>query len=93
MACERKFSFGTWAGFSLSLNFQYILSEVKQQNMAVACDEGVYRIAKEVQLKHAEEFSNIVLILGPFYMIKVVQASIGQYIEDSGAECGVVSIL
>ena len=57
--------------------------------------KGCKELQKKFNLnnKHAEEFSNIVLILGPFYMIKVVQASIGQYIEDSGAECGVVSIL
>ena len=67
-------------------NFQCILSQLKQDNMAVACDEGVYRIAKEIQLKNPEEFGNTVLCLGPFHMIKVVQASIGQYIDGSGAE-------
>ncbi len=66
-------------------NFQDILSQLGQSNMAITCDEGVYRIAKEVQLRYPDEFGNVILCLGPFHMIKIVQACIGHYIEGSGA--------
>ena len=66
-------------------NFQDILAQLEQSNMAITCDEGVFRIAKEIQLRHMDEFSNIVICLGPFHMIKIVQACIGNYIDGSGA--------
>jgi hypothetical protein len=54
--------------------------------MAVTCDEGVYRIAREIMLQNPMEFRNIALCIGSFHMIKVVMACIGKYLEGSGAE-------
>ena len=67
-------------------NVQGILEQLEQQHLAVACDEGVYRIAREIMLQHPNEFENIILCLGSFHLIKVVMGSIGKYIEASGPE-------
>jgi hypothetical protein len=67
-------------------NFQSILGQLKQSHIAVTGDEGVYHIAREIQLQHPTEFKNIVLCIGSFHMIKVVLGCIGKYIEGSGAE-------
>ena len=48
-------------------NFQDILSQLKQTNMAVFCD-GVYKIAQEIMLYNPTSFKNIVLCLGSFHM-------------------------
>ena len=47
-------------------------------------DEGVYRIAKEIQLLKPDQFSNILLGLGGFHMKKIVFACLGAYLEPSG---------
>jgi hypothetical protein len=54
--------------------------------MAVTCDEGVYRIAREIILQNPRKFKNLVLCIGSFHMIKVVMACLGKYLEESGAE-------
>ena len=66
-------------------NFQDVL---KQKNLPYGplwCDEGVYHIAKELQLLKPETFSNIFLGLGGFHMEKNVLSAIGQYLSKSGA--------
>ena len=67
-------------------HFQDVLGQLNQSHMAVTCDEGVYHIAREIMLQRPEEFSNIVLCIGSFHMLKVVLGSIGKYIEGSAAE-------
>ena len=47
-------------------------------------DEGVYRIAKKIQLVKPDEFSNIFLGLVGFHMEKIVLACLGAYLEQSG---------
>ena len=67
-------------------NIQGVLKQLKHNTIAVTCDEGVYHITKEIQMNRPNEFSNIVLCLGSFHMIKIVLCCIGKYIEGSGAE-------
>ncbi len=67
-------------------NFQNVLGQLKQDNLAITCDEGVYHIAREITMLHKEEFKNIVLCLGSFHMIKVLLGCLGKYIQGSGAE-------
>ncbi len=69
---------------SLTL-FEDVLFQLKQNNIAVTCDEGVYKIAKEIQLQHPHKFNNIVLCLGSFHIIKIIEGCIGKYLEGSGA--------
>ncbi len=67
-------------------NFQNVLNQLKQEKLAITCDEGVYRIAREIMLRCHDEFSKLVLCMGSFHMIKVVLGSIGTYLPGSGAE-------
>ena len=56
-------------------NFQDISKQRELPYGPLWCDQGVYRIAKEIQLLKSDEFDN-----------KVVLACIGKYLEGSGAE-------
>lgn len=67
-------------------NLQEILQYLDQSQLAVTCDEGVYRIAREIQLHRPEEFKDIVLCMGSFHMAKVVLGCLGKYLKGSGAE-------
>ena len=49
-------------------------------------DEGVYRIAKEIQLQQPETFDNIFLGIGGFHLEKIVIACCGKYLEESGID-------
>ena len=46
-----------------------LLSTMCQSNLPVTCDEGVYRIAREIQFLRPEEFKNV-LCMGSFHMTK-----------------------
>lgn len=72
--------------FTCMVNFQDAFLQTGQECGSLWCDEGVYRIAKELQLLQPEKFSNIFLGLGGFHMAKVVISCIGKYLEDSGVE-------
>lgn len=67
-------------------NFKDILFQLNQQNLPVFCDEGVYRIARQIKFLREKEFEHIHLMLGSFHMIKIVLACIGRYIRGSGVE-------
>ena len=67
-------------------NFQNVLVYLNQPKLPVTCDEGVYRIAREIQLIRPREFNNIMLCLDSFQMAKVALDCIGKYIKGSGAE-------
>ena len=65
-------------------NFLNILKQLKQNNMAIFCDEGVYHIAREILLKKPEEFKGLVLCLGSFHLIKTYLACNGKYLIRYG---------
>lgn len=67
-------------------NFKDLLSQLKQKYLAIACDEGVYRIARHITLEHENEFDNIILFMGNFHIIKVLLSCIGKYLKHSGVE-------
>lgn len=78
-------------------NFQNVLEQLQQPKMAVTCDEGVYHIAREIMLQRPMEFSNLVLCIGSFHMIKILLGSIGKYLRGGGAEtilteCGIFGL-
>ena len=50
----------------------------------LCCDEGVYRLAKELQLLDQNRFDNIFLGLGGFHMEKVMIVYCGKYLEETG---------
>ena len=67
-------------------NFQDVLSQRRLQYGALWCDEGVYRIAKEIQFLNQGEFENIFLGLGGFHMEKIVLACCGQFLKPLGVQ-------
>ena len=58
--------------FTTMVNFQDVLKQHGQEYGALWCDEGVYCIAKEIQLLKPEQFKNIFLGLGGFHFEKIV---------------------
>ena len=67
---------------ALMKNFNDGLSKLGLEYLPVACDEGVYRIAKKIQMI-SNEFNNIILMMGSFHMAKVLLTCIGKYICGS----------
>ena len=72
--------------YSSLKNLQGILKHLDQPCLSVTCDEGVFRIAREIQLVRPYEFDNLVLCLGSFHMAKIALGCIGKYLRGSGAE-------
>ena len=70
--------------FTRIKNYQDVLKQKNISTGALWCDEGVYRIAKELQLMHPNEFENIFLGLGGFHTEKAVIACVGRFLEDVG---------
>ena len=68
------------------INFQDALLQKGLQYGPLWSDEGVYRIAKELQLLNQQKFANIFLGIGGFHMEKVVISCCGKYLEDSGID-------
>ena len=67
-------------------NFQDVLSQNDLEYGPLWCDEGVYRIAKELQLLNPEGFNNIFLGLGGFHLEKILITCTGKFLEESGVE-------
>ncbi|KMQ89802.1 hypothetical protein RF55_10523 [Lasius niger] len=67
-------------------NFNDVLAQLSQSSLPVFCDEGVYHIAKHIQMIRKEEFRNLVIMLGNFHLLKVLLACVGKYLRDSGVE-------
>ena len=67
------------------LNFQDVLKQKGAPYGALWCDEGVYHIAKELQLLNPEGFKNIFLGLGGFHMEKNLLGCCAQYLKYIGA--------
>ena len=66
------------------INFQDALKQKGDTYGGLWADEGVYCIAKEIQLMKPDQFNNIFLGLGGFHMEKIVLACLGSYLEPSG---------
>ena len=71
--------------FTCMKNFQDVLLQKNIPYGPLWSNEGVYRIAKEIQLLQPQEFGNIFLCLG-FDMEKVVLACLGSLLKESGAK-------
>lgn len=72
--------------YSAMKNLQDILQYLDQSVLPVTCDEGVFCIAREIQLIRPGEFQNLVLCLGTFHMAKIALGCIGKFLKGSGAE-------
>ena len=72
--------------FTAMRNFQDVLMQKNQEYGPLWCDEGVYRIAKELQLLNPSLFDNISLGLGGFHMEKILIACCGVYLNETGID-------
>jgi len=72
--------------YSAMKNMVDLLHQLDQAQLAVTTDEGVYHIAREIQLHKPNEFKGIILCMGSFHMTKVLLGCIGKYLRGSGAE-------
>ena len=71
--------------YTVMVNFQDVLMQKGQKSGALWSDEGVYCIAKEIQLLHPEKFKNIFLGMGGFHTEKIILACCGKLLKDIGA--------
>ena len=67
-------------------NFQDILKEQELSYGPLWCNQGVHKIAKEIQLLKPDVFDNMFLGMGGFNTEKIVLTSIGNFLGGSGAE-------
>lgn len=67
-------------------NFQDCMKTVNQKKGSLWADEGIYRIAREIQLLHPDEFSDIFIGLGGFHLAKEVMSCFGKYLSGTGIE-------
>ena len=66
--------------------FLKVVSQLQQDTLPLFCDEGVFRIVVDIYIKHPDEFSHLLPMLGAFHMAKVA----GKYIKGSGFEDALV---
>ena len=72
--------------FTSMRNFQDVLLQRDLEYGPLWCDEGVYRIAKELQLLNPSLFSNIFLGIGGFDLEKILISCCGSYLKECGVE-------
>ena len=67
-------------------NFQDVFLQRDLVYGPLWCNEGVYRIAKELQLLNPSLFSNIFLGIGGFHMEKILISCCGSYLKECRVE-------
>ena len=72
--------------FTSMRNLQDVLLQRDLEYGPLWCDEGVYQIAKELQLLNPSLFSNIFLGIGGFDMEKILISCCGSYLKECGVE-------
>ena len=72
--------------YTSMVNFQDILIQRDSSNGAIWCDEGIYQLAKEIQLLKPEQFGNLFIGLGGFHMEKIIIACLGRFLEHIGVD-------
>ena len=60
-------------------HFQNVLSQNELEHGPLSCDEGVYRIAKGLQLLNPEGLGNIFLGLEGFHLERILTECIGKF--------------
>ena len=70
--------------YTSMMNFKDVLHQRGESSGALWCDEGVYCLAKDIQLLKPELFGSIFLGLGPFHWSKIIMGAIGKWLNPSG---------
>ena len=66
--------------------FTAISSHLVQGEITMYCDEGVYCIVWEIEMKRQKEFCTLVPCLGTFHLLKTVLKCIGKALGGSRAD-------
>ena len=67
--------------YTVMINFQDVLKQKNLTSGPLWCDEGVYRLAKEIQLIFPQKFDNLFIGLDGFDTEKVILACCGQLLR------------
>ena len=70
--------------YTSMVNFKDVLYQRGETCGALWCDEGVYCLAKEIQMLKPEQFGMLFIGLGPFHWSKIVMGAIGKWLNASG---------
>ena len=70
--------------YTSMMNFKDVLHQRGESSGALWCDEGVYCLAKDIQLLKPELFGSKFLGLGPFHWSKIIMGAIGKWLNPSG---------
>ena len=70
--------------YTTMINFQDVLKQKHLNSGPLWSDEGVYSIAREIQLCQPDKSSNIFLGIGGFHLEKVIICCLGAYLETCG---------
>ena len=62
------------------------MKQTRNISEALWCDEGVYHIAREMQLLSPNAFDNVFLGLGGFHKEEVVMACLGKHLKGTGID-------
>ena len=65
------------------LNIKKLVNKIGISLHIVSCDEAVYQICKEIQLKTKNEFDDMILRLGGFHVAKIFLDVIGKQMDGS----------
>ena len=76
--------------FIRMINFQDVLKQKNVMSGALWSDEGVYAIAKEIQMLKPDQFGNIFLGMGLFHMEKIVIACLGKFLGCIGIDLALI---
>ena len=83
--------------FTCLRNFSSICSNLDQEVLPVACDEGVYQYVVDIYLCNSDIFHDIFPMLGGFHMCKASLRCVGKNMRGSGfedalLECGIFGV-
>ena len=70
--------------YTVLINIKKMLNKIGISLYILSCDEAVYQICKEVQLKTKNEFDNMLFHLEGFHIAKIFLGIIGKRMEGSG---------
>ena len=76
--------------FTSMINFNDVLEQRAAKCGALWCNEGVYQVAKEIQLLKPELFGHLFIGLGPFHTDKIVISCLGKFLGISGIDHAMV---
>ena len=65
-------------------NFQIARQQLKQDSIAIVCDEGVYHTVVDIVMSEPATFADLFPMLGMFHFTKVLLRCAGRYIGGSG---------